>query len=330
MSHEIESVVVDGQSIVEAMYANRPAWHGLGKVFDKDGNEAPNSEQAIELAHLGWVVDKRKLVDMDGHDSGMFGNFRADNNNCLGIVSGKYIVVQNSEAFSFLDSLCQDGIMTYESAFALNGGKQVVLLARLPEVDEYTPGDHGLRYIMLKTSHDGTCEIQMVPTAVRVVCANTVRAALHSKQKISVSHRGDIAARLLQAKFYLSQFSDSFTLYSKAAADLITQKYSSADLNELLNKLFPIPEKDGKAKTIRENNVFAVMNALTHPTNNLEGMGGTKWQLFNAVTYAVDHGNLFRQNGKDVAKKAESNFTNVIEGKGANLKDKALELILSL
>lgn len=329
MAHQISTVTINGKSVVEAMYANKPAWHRLGVVFDDGGNEAPNSEQTIKLAHLDWTVDKRKLVDMDGHDSGSFGNYRTDTNDCLGVVSDRYTVLQNIEAFTFLDSLVEDVEMTYESAFALNGGRQICLLARISEVDEYVPGDHGLRYIMLRTSHDGSTEIDMVPTSVRVVCANTIKLAMVSDKKLSVRHSGNIKDRLEQAKHYLAMFSNQFTLYNAQAAELYKMKYTEATKQKFLDELFPVPESD-KAKTrhFRKVNEFNI--SLEHPSNNIAGMNGTYWQLVNSLSYAIDHGEYFDQYRGDTLSKRENKFTSTIFGKNSDIKNKAIKIALSL
>ena len=123
-----------------------------------------------------------------------FATVRTDSGDVLGVVGKRYRIVQNRDAFGFLDSLLQDGIMKYESAGALRGGRQVFLLARMPSVDEIVPGDNSLRYVLFSTSHDGTAAIHAVPTSVRVVCANTLRIATASS--VGFRHTDDVKAKL--------------------------------------------------------------------------------------------------------------------------------------
>ncbi len=102
MAHELS---FDSQGNAEAFYAMKPAWHGLGTVLD----HAPTSEAAIEAAHLDWHVDMKPLQTTDGIDvPDNFATVRGDNSAVLGVVSDKYKVVQNRDAFKFLDSLVAD------------------------------------------------------------------------------------------------------------------------------------------------------------------------------------------------------------------------------
>ena len=48
------------------------------------------------------------------------------------MVSDRYRIVQNEEAFQFTDDLLGEGV-TYETAGSLQGGKKVWMLAKLPE-----------------------------------------------------------------------------------------------------------------------------------------------------------------------------------------------------
>ena len=69
------------------------------------------------------------------------------------MVSDRYQVVQNEEAFAFTDGLLGEGV-TYETAGALQGGKRVFLLARLPQ-RFIIAGDEIMPYFVIMNSHDG-------------------------------------------------------------------------------------------------------------------------------------------------------------------------------
>ena len=100
----------------------------------------------------------------------------------LGIVSDRYKVVQNEDAFQFTDDLLGEGV-TYETAGALQGGRKVWLLARMPQRyviagDEITP------YMVFMNSHDGSSGVKVAMTPIRVVCQNTLNLALDSAKRI--------------------------------------------------------------------------------------------------------------------------------------------------
>lgn len=61
----------------------------------------------------------------------------------------------------------------------------------------------------------------------------------------------------------------------------------------------------------------------------LPSIKGSWWSLYNAVSEAVDHGNIFRSTGKGV-ERAERKFANVAFGNGADFKQQAFDLALSM
>jgi len=248
-------------------------------------------------------------------------------------VGETYVPFQNPEAFAFLDSLVMDGIMRYESAFALRGGEIISVLARLPGVDHYAEGDAGLRYILLSAGHDGNTPIDFLPTSVRVVCANTRRMALQQGKKMiySIKHTGKMGERLSTARKYISQFDAAFTLYTEQAALLATRQASPSQVVEYLESLFPSKgengeEKEGRGKTIRDNKVGEIRKYALNPANTLRSVEGSWWGLFNAVTMAIDHGDKFTSRGKDGDDGrafAENKFLSLMDGGLATLKDAA-------
>ena len=178
MSHEI-TIRHDGSA--EAAYALTPAWHGLGTVVQ----HTMTSQEAIILAQLNWSVKQVPIFarvppgpnEVQGFTeyriNNRWANIRTDTDAILGLVGTTYKVVQNRDAFDFVDGLHQDGIIKYESAGSLKGGKIVWLLARMPEEFMLASGDVQRKYILFSTSHDGSGTIRCLPTSVRVVCWNT-------------------------------------------------------------------------------------------------------------------------------------------------------------
>ena len=112
------------------MYVRETPWHGLGTKVD----EAPTSTDALRLAQLDWTVDQHPVFADGNEIAGYKANVRSSDGKCLGIVSNRYKVVQNVDAFSFTDSLI-GGDVRYETAGSLNGGRKIWLLARLPETE---------------------------------------------------------------------------------------------------------------------------------------------------------------------------------------------------
>ena len=124
-------------SNVESMfYTREKPWHGLGVRVE----EAPTSADALRLAGLDWEVAQEPIFTEGGDAiAGYRVNVRDSDRKVLGVVSDRYKIIQNREAFSFTDTLIGSGVR-YETAGSLQEGKRVWLLARLPR--EYIRGAH--------------------------------------------------------------------------------------------------------------------------------------------------------------------------------------------
>lgn len=335
MSHEISETMVDGRKIAEAMYANRPAWHGLGQVFQADGQQAPDSETAIRLAHLDWQVDKESIqLQADGQPvDNYWALVRQDTRAPLSVVGNDYSVLQNRDAFAFLDSLQADGIIRYEACFALKGGRGIVLLARMPSVDFVTRDDAILRYILFSAWHGGGA-IVATPTGVRAQCANMTRLAIRDAHDrgtlLSIRHSGDLTSKLSTMRHYLAQFDRAFSDYRENAQRLV-KGYTPEQAAAYIDALFPKPVDGSGARSVnnRERRVDAVRLAFRSAAQNLPSVRGTWWALFNAVTETVDHATPARQS-RDLVARAENRFISVSTGEGAAFKDQALALALSM
>ena len=99
----------------------QPAWHGLGTIVQ----EAPTSIDALRLAQLDWDVVPEKVFLADGTLlPETVANIRSSDRSILGVVSDHYKIVQNRDAFSFVDGLLENNV-TFESAGSLNHGKRI-------------------------------------------------------------------------------------------------------------------------------------------------------------------------------------------------------------
>jgi phage/plasmid-like protein (TIGR03299 family) len=157
-------------------------WHGLGAVLD----ESPATvAEAIEASGLHWRVAKEPIaIDRGEVPSGdwwqprceeipgFFATVRQDTREVLGIVGERYRIVQNHEAFAFIDQLLGSSIH-FETAGSLHGGRRVWVLATLPDHVE-VGGDDVRPYVLLMNSHDGSTAVVAATTPVRVVCQNTL------------------------------------------------------------------------------------------------------------------------------------------------------------
>lgn len=177
-------------------------WHGLGIVL----NDCPNSNEAIKFANLDWTVRQEPLYMKDGTEvENMFANVRSDTNGVLGCVKNRYSIIQNKEAFNFVDNIISNtqGIeCKYETAGSLFNGKRVFMLVRLPDVN--LVGDEVENYLFVSNSHDGSIGLMAGITNVRVVCNNTLQMAERGASRIwKIRHTKSLKDKQVEAEYAL-------------------------------------------------------------------------------------------------------------------------------
>ena len=279
---------------VESMFsANRVVpWHyELTKDATKLIQEAPTSKDALHLAGLDWDVLQTPVYMENGIEIPNYkANVRSTDNTCLGIVSDRYQIVQNTDAFEFTDAIVgetENGVVKYETAGSLCGGKRIWLLAKMPTRkvldDDVDP------YMFFSNSHDGSGAIRIGMTPVRIVCANTLAMALAgAKRSWSTKHVGDMQSKLEEAKLCL-QMADKYMQNLDIEAErLANAKLYREQIDEILDEMFPIEDNDSDRK---KQNVQSVKDSfyVAYFMPDILKFGESAWRAVNAMSDMVTH-----------------------------------------
>ena len=305
---------------VESMFYVRQApWHGLGVRVE----EAPSSQEALRLSGLDWQVIQQPIATVDGTPiPGYRANLRDTDQQVLGVVTDRYRVVQNEEAFAFTDGLLGEGVK-YETAGSLQNGRKIWLLAKLP--DKYIiEGDRIEPYLVFSNSHDGSGSIKVAMTPIRVVCQNTLNLALSSaKRAWSTIHVGDLAGKmaeahntLLLAEKYMGQLGMEFSRLSKI-------KLSDQKVLQYIDQLLPM---DDQPTEIHRKNITRIredMKRRYFDAPDLRHVGKNAYRFLNAVSDFATHAKPLWE----TASYRENLFAKTMEGNP--LMDRAYELVLA-
>lgn len=267
-------------------------WHyELTKEHTKIIQEAPNSREALVAAGLDWNVVSMPVYQENGLlIPGYKANVRDKDNMVLGIVSGRYKIVQNTEAFEFTDSLIgetENGEVRYETAGSLYNGKKVWLLAKLPTTkvldDDVEP------YLCFANSFDGSGAVQVCITGIRVVCQNTLNIALNTaRRKWSTKHIGDMQSKLEEAKLCL-RMADSYMANLDIEADrLVNAKLYREQVEEILDAMFPVDDNTSERK---KNNIVQFKNQFwtAYSMPDIQKFEDSAWMAVNAMSDLVTH-----------------------------------------
>ena len=289
-------------------------WHGLGTPVQ----ESPTSADALRLAGLDWNV-LQKPVYTDGVEIPNYkANVRSSDNSVLGIVTDRYQIVQNTEAFDFTDALLGEGVR-YETAGSLRNGRTIWLLAKMPTTTIL--GDAVDPYLCFTNSHDGTGAIKVCSTPVRVVCNNTLNIALAGAKRCwSTKHMGDINSKMQEAKHTLGLANKYIDGLAKEADVLANSKVSFEEINKILDELFPVSEDaSDRAKNNAKKAKDEILVCYYAP--DIQKFLGTKYGFVNAVADWCDHATPARMTSEYRA----NNWGRIIDGHP--ILDKAYELV---
>lgn len=290
---------------VETLFVTRvPAWHGLGTILP----ESPTSKDAIVAAGLDWKVERKPIFDQNGKQiNNYFANTRDKDGSILGVVSGRYEIVQNDDAFSFTDSLVGEGL-TYESAGSLLNGKCIFLLGKMPKTTIL--GDAIEPYVCFTNSFDGSGAIQVCMTPTRVVCQNTLNLALRTaKRKWSTRHIGDVQSKLEEARLTLGLAQGYMSALDTESEILAGTKISDAEVEAILDALYPITDADTE---ICKRNVQKVKDDFfgCMQADDIQKFKGTLYAVMMAATDYADHATPIRK----TANFEGNRFYSVIQG----------------
>ena len=306
---------------VESMFSVREKpWHWLGTIVA----EAPDSSAALELAGLDWTVIQKDIATADGGKviPGFKANVRESDEKVLGIVTDRYKVVQNTEAFAFTDALLGEGVR-YETAGSLQGGRRIWLLAKLPQQyiingDEITP------YLVFMNSHDGSGSIKVAMTPIRVVCSNTLNLALSKAKRCwSCNHIGNVEWKMDEARATLLYAGQYMTELGKDFARLNQIRLTDAKVMEYIRML--LPEADD-ASDQQKRNISKLREDLQSryfEAPDLQGMTKSAYRFINAVSDFATHSKPLRERSNY----RESLFAKTVDGNP--VIDKAYQMILS-
>lgn len=323
--------------------AKEMPWHGLGKIVAG----RMTSRECIQEALLDYTVVKAPVfvkyetpITVDNKPTrgtvvpDKFATYREDTGIAFNVVGSNYEVIQNVEAFEFFDNIVGENRAIYETAGALGNGEIVFITAKLPDHILIGGKDTINQYILLTMSHDGSSSIIAKFTPVRVVCNNTLSAALSSGSNVfKIKHTKSAKARMEEAAKLLNitykAGAETQELYEHLTKipfdDNQREKYfydlflTKEELEAVAKGYNPIKHK-GIISTVKTNQLIKLFEyAESGPGQNL--FKGTAYNAYNAISG-------YYQNVKSY-KDDEKKFQGLMLGTEANLLEKSLTQILS-
>ena len=341
------------------------AWHGLGEVV----NEPMFVADALKLCRADYNVQLQPIVALSDElvhamENGEFINasmlrdllvegrkatVRTDLNTALGLTSDSYGIVQNSDAFKFVDMLCS-GLdsnrtekPTIECCGVLGKGERVFITCKMPEDIVLNPrtDDRIETYVVFTTSHDGTGSVRCMVTNVRVVCSNTLNFAMkHNSGRIAFRHSSKVMSRLdllnkENAEFAyktLGLWNEYEKCFKESLEHLRNIKLSEKDLDNIIAEITLADE--AKKAFLETRNIYHE-DIATRGRNIFIGMkeameSGIGQDILDKGTalWAINGVTTFFQNEANF-KNGEVMFDNMMDGNVYKKVNKAYEMLIA-
>jgi phage/plasmid-like protein (TIGR03299 family) len=326
--------MTNGQANIAFLGARSSIWHRMGQEM-KPGQ---STAEWAKSAGLLWTAEKvpaipalvgpqwdhiepaRRMLPVEGR------NFivRSDNGHALGYASDGYQIVQPLDVLEWFERYTGvDDRFHLDVAGSLKQGEIIWATATFREPMKIVGEDHVARLLMT-TTFDGTGSTINKGTMTRVVCNNTLDAAL-SDARATIRTRHSTKFDHNKVANELAAIASGFGAYKAMAEAMVQVDMAAADVSAFFKACLDIPF-DAKQSDI-SGRKFAAFGALSNAYRTTVAEGttpNTAWTAINAVTRYVDHDKNTRGgDSKDEARVLSANF-----GSGAALKAKAYGLLL--
>ncbi|MCA9310234.1 MAG: DUF932 domain-containing protein [Phycisphaerales bacterium] len=308
-----------------------PVWHRLGQRTDA----AVESDQAIALAGLNWEVEEHPIhlltspvdaIRIRSHKA----IIRTDTRGVLGVVGDRYTPIQNREAFSWLDEVVGEKLAAFETAGSIRGGRIVWMLLKLPrELRIAGTDDISRPYLLVCNSHDGSRAFRVLRTAVRVVCNNTLTLALNIGEGtgLTLRHTAGSLDRIDEAQRVLGLATRQFDRMQTEMDLLASTRLSEAEVRDYFLTVWPDnpqTEDNRRAALVRDR----MRHNFDSGAQRLEGIEGTAWAAYNAVSQWTDWERPTR--GRTAQQRDDNRLRSIWLGDSAQVKQRAWKAALEL
>jgi phage/plasmid-like protein (TIGR03299 family) len=242
----------------------------------------------------------------------------------LGVVGNRYVPIQDSEAFDFLNLVVDEVGATVEGVGTMAGGKRTVMYIKMPNGIKVGGYDQVDLNLLAHNSHDGSTAFTVAVTPMRLFCTNQVRMALKtSKSKISLKHTFGAKAKVAQARETLGLVFEYQTAFEAEVERLIAQEFDTSQFEKLVETILPLDKANAsKAQITKTQEAHATLNGLWYADTQAT-IFGTKWAAYNAVAEYADWFKPVRGGEDKELVRAER----IVSGASDELKNRALALL---
>lgn len=307
------------------------------------GNEvtATSARSAAEQAGIDWTVSLADIQALAINDSGVstlpvpnkFATVRTDKGGAqsvLGTVGGRYQVFQNAQMFGALDALVDSGDARYAYAGEIKGGAQVYMVLELPKGVKIANDEHKA-YLVARTSHDGSCALQIAPSVQRLRCTNQISGIFNKSATYNLKHTTNAEFSIEDIKRIIPVTYTGIEMYETIGNKLINTEISDIEVDNIFKKMWSLPSgieqapynmlsTGEKGRYNRAMTARSTAKAIYRGDTDTQGeLYGTAFGAFQAMVEYADHYSHAKESTR-----AERNLS----GSTDRFKTQALSLVM--
>jgi len=322
MSHELTTNAVTKQVEFAYLKSDGLPWHGLGQPMD----DHASIDEWRAAAGMNWKIQRAKVRYPVSHDPSVPMReipdkhvlLRSDTKDALGVVSDSYKVVQPEQVIEFFRDIVKVGGLELSAAGTIYGGRRFWATAKIGEASPTSVRDKIGGYLLLSTSADGSQRTEARRTTIRVVCRNTLAMAASEGQPwVKISHRTEFDPEEVKQFMGLNEAAwEAFRHQITRLANIPVDTTKAEELTEMV--------LGGGEKVIASAGYNKILDLFDGAGKgaDIDGVHGTGWGYVNAVTEYIDHWTRARSD--------ENRFVSAQWGPGADMKQRAVDLVLAL
>ena len=264
-----------------------------------DISTCKSSIEVLDTANLNYNVVK-KAIKYEGDEEGSYLDYadkvltvNESTGKVYGVVSNKYEICQNRDAFSFIDYIGNDieGFEYVKAGEISNARTQglIYVIAKIPDITLL--GDAVTPYIIFQNSHDGMGSVKATISPLRIICQNQFNLAFRqASNTVRVVHSSKMDSRLIVARNMMKEVGTYMQTFEDTAEHLATKKVSYDQIIEIFNDVF---KYDPEKMTNRQATNFEMNRAeflSCYNANDNQNFVGTAWGVMNgAADYLTHH-----------------------------------------
>lgn len=320
MAHNLN---IQSNGVASFVSLRQSAWHGLGTVVQTEMNDA----DLMRHAGIDWPVTEQPIYagtsvaigaeTMTTYEAVAGHKLLRRGASNIAVVGEDYRVFQNAELVALMRRIGGPSLV-WETAGCLGKiGSTVWGLARMPDLSFALGNDAQDMFMLISNGHGNARALTIMPTLVRVVCQNTMRAADGTKAKqqerLDNADRRDFSVPALSSGYAImhtasldAAVADVTAAYqscianrdaTKVAFDMLAKKAcDAADARAYWETVFAetaAADESDRSRAMRVerdgNRRAALATIWNSPTTNTDAARDTYFGAYQAAVEYIDH-----------------------------------------